>query len=57
MAGTDHPPPSLKGVEIALVAGRQGVAVRDTKDRTIPAALIPTAAWATFLTVLKGNRE
>ncbi|MFC9067733.1 MULTISPECIES: DUF397 domain-containing protein [Streptomyces] len=41
-------------VEVAVIAAGNGVAVRDTKDRTIPAAVIPARAWSAFLTHLKG---
>ncbi|GAA2358328.1 hypothetical protein GCM10010417_15050 [Streptomyces carpaticus] len=40
-------------VEVAVIAARDSVAVRDTKDRTIPAAVIPARAWSAFLAHLK----
>ncbi|MCK1814785.1 DUF397 domain-containing protein [Streptomyces sp. XM4011] len=40
-------------VEVAVIAAGNGVAVRDTEDRTIPAAVIPARAWSAFLAHLK----
>ncbi|MFB4196583.1 DUF397 domain-containing protein [Streptomyces carpaticus] len=41
-------------VEVAVLTAGGGIAVRDTKDRTVPAAVIPAPAWTAFLTHLKG---
>jgi hypothetical protein len=40
-------------VEVAFVAG--GVAVRDTKDRSLPAHRYPAPAWLDFLAAVRAG--
>ena len=40
-------------VEVAFLPG--AVAVRDTKDRTLPSHRYPTASWAEFLAAVRAG--
>ncbi|WP_405610022.1 DUF397 domain-containing protein [Streptomyces sp. NBC_01511] len=39
-------------VEVAPIPATTGIAFRDTKDRTLPAARVSGGAWAAFVTAV-----
>ncbi|RKN09091.1 DUF397 domain-containing protein [Streptomyces radicis] len=42
-------------VEVGIIPASLGVAVRDTKDRGIPATLTSRDAWAAFVTAVANH--